>query len=91
MQNLRTAEKERENTRDRVKLLVKQTNKDEGVVIEARDRERNSKAEAVGGIGEDMAELGKELERARDEVGTDGTALASAKAKTHTIASTING
>ena len=58
---------------------------------ESRERDRNANAKAFRGIQEDMAELGKELERARDEVGTDGTALASAKAKTHTIASTING
>ena len=38
-----------------------------------------------------MAELGKDLERARDKAGTDGAALPSAGAKAHRIASNING
>ena len=40
---------------------------------------------------EDVADLGKELERARDEAGMDGAALTSAKAKAHTFASDIDG
>ena len=55
-----------------------------------RKRESNARAEASGGIQEDMADLGKELERARDEAGMDGAALASPKSKAHTLASDID-
>ena len=58
---------------------------------ESRERDRNANAKAFRGIQEDMAELGKELERARDEAGMDGASLASAKAKAHIFPSEING
>ena len=61
------------------------------VVREVRERECNTRDKAVGWINEDMAELGKDLERARDKAGTDGAALPSAGAKAHRIASNING
>ena len=38
-----------------------------------------------------MADLGKELDRDRDEAGMDGDTLVSDEYKTHKIASDING
>ena len=61
------------------------------MVREAREKERNARAEAVGGINGDMAELGKELNRARYEAGTDGDALASAETKAHMLVSKNDG
>ena len=58
---------------------------------EARDRERNTRAKAVGGINEDMADLGEDTKRARDEEGTDMDALVFAEAKAYRLASDIRG
>ena len=49
---MRAAKGEKENTRERSKLLVSQASEDKGAVGEARERERKSRAEAVGGINE---------------------------------------
>ena len=40
----------RNDARDRPNLLVGQVNKADGMVIEAKDRERNARAEAVGDL-----------------------------------------
>ena len=61
------------------------------MVRKTRKRERNTGSEAVRGINKDMAVVGKELERVRDAVGTDGAALASAETKAHMLASKIEG
>ena len=46
-------------------------------------------AKAVGEINEDMAYLGKDLGRAKDEAGTNGAFLSSTKTKEHTLASEV--
>ena len=56
------------------------------MVREARERECNARAEAVGGINEDMDDLGKNMERNRDEAGTEGAALAPSEDNAHSIA-----
>ena len=89
--NLRAAERERENARDKSKLLVRQAGEDKAVVREVRERERNARAKAAGGINKDMSKLGKELEMARDEAGMDGVALTSDEAKAHRLASETDG
>ena len=38
-----------------------------------------------------MADLGKELQRDREEAGTEGSALASSKSNAHRLASKIDG
>ena len=42
-------------------------------------------------IGKDVSNLGKELERDKDEVGTSGAAFASSEAEVFRIASKIEG
>ena len=84
---MREADRDRENARYRSKSLVSKYDEDEGVVREAREKERNTRAEAVGGINGDMAELGKDLNRARYEAGMDGDALTSAETKAHMLLS----
>ena len=44
-----------------------------------------------GLINRDMDKLGKEMDRDRDEAGTDGYSLASAEANAHRLASQIDG
>ena len=61
------------------------------MVKEVREKEHNARAEDARGINEEMANLGMEMERARDEAGNDGAASASAKAKAHRLASDITG
>ena len=78
---MRSAKRKRENARDRKMSLVRKAKKYKEVVREARDRDSNSRAEAVRGITKDMGELGKELERSRDEVGTEGDYLTSSEDK----------
>ena len=45
----------------------------------------------VRGIGKDISNLGKELERDQDEVGTSGAAFAFSQAEVFRIASKIEG
>ena len=45
----------------------------------------------IRGIGKDVSNLGKELERDQDEVGTSGAAFASSEAEVFRIASKIEG
>ena len=80
-QNLRAAERERENAREWAKLLVSHGNEDKGVVIKARERNHNAMYESIIGINKDMEILGKELEMARDKAGTDCATLTSVKSK----------
>ena len=72
---MRVDKRKREDSRDRSVLLVRKANTYKEVVREVRERERNTRDEDVGGINKDMDELVKDLERDRDEVGTDGDYL----------------
>ena len=44
---LRASERKRDNTRDRAKLIIRQMNEVEDMVREARERERNTRSEAI--------------------------------------------
>ena len=61
------------------------------MVREVRERERNARVEAVGGINEDIENQVKELYRSKDKAGTDRAILTSAETKTHRLASNIDG
>ena len=47
---LRVSKRDRENARERAKSIIRQMGEAEGVVREARDRERNARYKAIGGI-----------------------------------------
>ena len=61
------------------------------MVREPREIKRKPRAKAVGGIKKDMDNLGKDLERTKDEARTDKATLASAKAKANMLVSEIEG
>ena len=68
-------ERERNNAMDKAESLVRYIDETDGIVREVRERECNARTKAVGGISEDIADMGKELERYQGKVGTDGAAL----------------
>ena len=89
-QRLRAAKRERDDARNKVKLLVRQANEAKGVVREAGDRERNARAESIGGINNEMTYMRKELERDWDEAGTAGAALAFTNVDIQRLASELD-
>ena len=80
IQRLRAVEKERYDDRERVELLVRNINEDGGVLRETRERECNSRPKAIGGISEEITDMGKYMERDQDKAGADGDAFTSSKA-----------
>ena len=56
-----------------------------------RERECNTRTKDIGGLREEITDLGKELERDQDEARTYGAAFASAEAKVHRHAYNIYG
>ena len=48
---------------------------------EARKRECNARVEAVGGIREEIINMGKDLKREQDDTGSYGSTFASTKPK----------
>ena len=84
---MRPDKREGGNSRERAKSLVSQAVEDEGVMREAREIERNYRDESVGGIDKDISNMGKELERSKDEVVTDGDSHVPSKSKADRIAS----
>ena len=58
---------------------------------EARDRECNARAEAVGGINNNINNERKEMERDQDELGTAWDSLASAKVEVLRLAPRLMG
>ena len=57
-QRPREADRDRGDTRDRTKSLVRQVNEAEEMVKEARDKENIVRAKAIIGINDDMNKLG---------------------------------
>ena len=90
-QRPRAAERERDNARDRAESMVRKIDEAEGMAIEERDRECYTRAKAVRGFGEGIADLGNDLERDQDEAGTAGVAFTSAKSKVCRLASNLDG
>ena len=72
-------------------MLVRKFDEDLRVVRAARDRERKTRTDANRGINKYVADLGKDLERDRDGLGTDRSSNVSDKAKEHRITSDIDG
>ena len=62
-QRPREADRDRGDTRDRTKSLVRQVNEAEEMVKEARDKENIVRAKAIIGINDDMTNMGNEIYR----------------------------
>ena len=58
-QKLRLTKRERDNSRESIELLLRQVNKNEGIVREARDRDRNTRAKDIRGINDEINDMGK--------------------------------
>ena len=78
---LRADERERDNSREKSKLRLIRIDEADGIVREEREREFNDRVKAIGGINEEITNLGKDLERYQEEAETDGAAFASAEAE----------
>ena len=61
-QRLRVDKRERGNTRDRAESIIRKVNEANEMVREDRERERNSRAESIRGINDEMTNMGKERE-----------------------------
>ena len=72
-------------------LLVRKIEEAEGVVREVRDSVFNTSTKAVGGISEEITDLGKDLEREQDKAGTSGSTFVSSKDKVCRITSYLDG
>ena len=83
---MRAANRERGNARDRAESLIRQVDKAEGMEREARERCCKYRSKAFRAISEEMTDLGKELERDKDEARMAMAALASAKAEVRGLA-----
>ena len=62
-QRPREADRDRGDTRDRTKSLVRQVNEAEEMMKEARDKENIVRAKAIIGINDDMTNMGNEIYR----------------------------
>ena len=76
---------------ERAKSLLRNIDEAKGMVIEVMEREINARYKAVGGNSEDITNLGKDLERYKDESGTAEAAFASAKATAVAAAPQLDG
>ena len=61
-QRLRVDKRERGNIRDRSESIIRKVNEANEMVREDRERERNSRAEYIRGINDEMTNMGKERE-----------------------------
>ena len=56
-----------------------------------RDRECNTRTKDIGGLSEEITDLGKDLGRVLDKAGTAGATFASAKDELCRLTSDIDG
>ena len=73
-----------------VQVARKAGQRGQGAMREAREWDHNAKDESIGGITNDVDDLSKELEMARDKTGTDKAAFASNDDKSHRLPSDID-
>ena len=71
--------------------LVRNINKARGVVREDRERDYNSRSNAIRGISKDIKYLGKDMEREQEKAWMEGAAFTYDEAKVCRLASNIKG